>query len=288
MHQAVAPVARSRNDYDVFRDLSDALGCGDWFSQGRDEMEWLRYMYAEWSGRAADKGYRLPDFDNFWDEGFIEMTSLDTRRVHLAAFRADPEGAPLATPSGKVEIFSERVAGFGYDDCPGHPVWLEPSEWSGSARAADFPLLLIANNPRTRLHSQLDVGAFSQESKVQAREPIRINPEDAAARGIAEGDVVRVFNDRGSCLAGAVLSSAVRNGVVQLSTGAWYDPLDPADLDSLCVHGNPNVLTLDRGTSRLAQASTGQHALVQLERWNGPLPQVTVGAPPRITPREEC
>ena len=81
---------------------------------------------------------------------------------------------------------------------------------------------------------------------------------------------MRVFNDAGSCLAGAVVTDAVRPRVVQLATGAWYDPLDPADPDAMCVHGNPNVLTFDRGTSKLAQACSGQHALVEVERWTGP------------------
>ena len=87
-------------------------------------------------------------------------------------------------------------------------------EWLGSPAAERFPLVLIANNPRTRLHSQLDMGAFSQSSKVHGREPVRVHPDDAAARGIGDGDVVRLFNDRGSCLAGAVLSRDVRRGVV--------------------------------------------------------------------------
>jgi biotin/methionine sulfoxide reductase len=94
-----------------------------------------------------------------------------------------------------------------------------------------------------------------------------------------------VYNDRGSCLAGAVVSDAVRPGVVQLSTGAWYDPLDPADPDAMCVHGNPNVLTLDRGTSRLAQGCVGQHALVQVERWTAPVPPLKVHELPPLEPR---
>jgi biotin/methionine sulfoxide reductase len=133
---------------------------------------------------------------------------------------------------------------------------------------------LIANQPATRLHSQLDFGAASQAAKVNGREPVRINPLDATARAIREGDVVRVFNDRGACLAGAVLSDALRPGVVQLSTGAWYDPEDPAAEQPLCVHGNPNVLTPDIGTSRLAQGCTGQLARVEIERFHGPLPPI--------------
>ena len=105
-----------------------------------------------------------------------------------------------------------------------------------------YPLHLLANQPASRLHSQLDGGATSQTSKVQGREPIRMHPTDAAARGLVDGDVVRVFNDRGACLAGVVVDERLRPDVVQLSTGAWFDPADPADPDAMCVHGNPNVL----------------------------------------------
>ena len=102
---------------------------------------------------------------------------------------------------------------------------------------------------------------------------------------VRSGDVVRVFNHRGSCLAGAVLTDTVRPRVVQLSTGAWYDPLDPADPDAMCVHGNPNVLTFDRGTSKLAQGCSGQHALVEVERWTGPLPPIRAYDPPALERR---
>ncbi len=100
------------------------------------------------------------------------------------------------------------------------------------------------------------------------------------ARGIRDGDVVRLYNDRGACLAGAVLSEALRPGVVQLSTGAWYDPEDPAADAPLCVHGNPNVLTRDIGTSSLAQGCTGQLTVVEIERFDGPLPPVKCFDPP--------
>jgi len=134
----------------------------------------------------------------------------------------------------------------------------------------------IANQPTPRLHGQLDGGGHSQKSKVAGREPIRIHPVDAAARGIADGDVVRVFNDRGACLAGVIVTDEVRERVVNLSTGAWYDPTE----DGTCAHGNVNVLTTDRGASRLSQGSTGQHALVQIERFEGTPPPVRAFTPP--------
>ncbi len=200
----------------------------------------------------------------------------------LADFRADPKTHRLGTPSGLIEIFSENIDGFGYDDCAGHPTWFEPSEWLGGSRAADYPLHLLANQPATRLHSQLDIGAVSQDSKVQGREPIRIHPVDAEARGLVDGDVVRVFNDRGACLAGVVVDDRLRRDVVQLSTGAWFDPADPTDPDAMCVHGNPNVLTDDGGTSSLARGCTGAHVLVQVEKFTGPLPPMRAHQPPVI------
>ena len=91
---------------------------------------------------------------------------------------------------------------------------------------------------------------------------------------------MRLYNDRGVCLAAAVLSDALRPGVIQLSTGAWYDPDDPEAATPLCVHGNPNVLTRDAGTSSLAQGCTGQLSLVEVERFEGPLPRVKAFDPP--------
>jgi biotin/methionine sulfoxide reductase len=285
MHQAAQPYEQARNDYDTFSDLAAALGAREPFTEGRAELDWLRHLYDRWLAIAAGHGLHFPSFEEFWQAGTLELPHTEDNLVLFERFRDDPEGAPLKTPSGRIEIFSATIDSFGYADCPGHPVWLEPAEWLGAPAARRYPLQLIANNPKTRLHSQLDMGAFSQASKVQGREPIRIHPADAARRGIADGAIVRVYNDRGSCLAGAVISDALRRGVVQLSTGAWYDPQDPADPDAMCVHGNPNVLTPDRGTSRLAQGCSGQHALVEVERWDGPLPPISILEPPAMEVR---
>jgi biotin/methionine sulfoxide reductase len=82
-----------------------------------------------------------------------------------------------------------------------------------------------------------------------------------------------------------VISTDVRPGVVQLSTGAWFDPDDPRAELAMCVHGNPNLLTRDVGTSRLSQGCSGQHALVELERFAGTAPPVRAFEPPRIETR---
>jgi biotin/methionine sulfoxide reductase len=220
----------------------------------------------------------VPGFDEFWASAGLELPVASEPQVAFADFRADPEGHPLTTPTGKIEIFSETIDSYRYPDCPGHPVWREPDEWLGSPAARRFRLQLVANQPRSRLHSQLDVGAYSQSLKIAGREPVRLHPADAAARGLRDGDLVRIFNDRGACLAGLAVDEAVRPGVAQLSTGAWYDP-DPAN-PGFCRHGNPNVLTADRPSSTLSQGCTGQLALVEIEPYHGIPPELSVTRPP--------
>ena len=254
MCQAVEPVNQARNDYDIFSALATRLGFEAEFTEGRDEMAWLRHMYDVARQQIAGKGIIMPAFDEFWETGEFRFPDPTEQPVLFKDFRQDPVGHPLTTPSGKVELYSETIAGFDYDDCPGHPAWLEPLEWLGSSKVDRYPLHLISNQPRTRLHSQHDPGATSAGSKIQGREPMRMNPVDAASRGISEGDVVRIFNDRGACLAGALVTEDVRQNVVELSTGAWYDPLKPGQDKTLCVHGNPNVLT---SRHRHLQARTG-------------------------------
>ncbi|MBV9152248.1 MAG: molybdopterin-dependent oxidoreductase, partial [Alphaproteobacteria bacterium] len=280
MHRAVTPYGKARDDHAIFTGLAERLGFAEAFTEGRTVRQWLGHLYESTRKALAERGVNAPDFAQFREDGEIELPVQDWDGGIVRTFRCDPDKAPLPTPSGRIEIASAAIAGFGYDDCPGHPMWLPPIEGVGSPAMARFPLQLIANQPATRLHSQLDFGATSAASKVKGREPVRINPQDAAARGIQDGDVVRLYNDRGACLAGAVLSNALRPGVVQLSTGAWYDPEDPTAKRPFCVHGNPNVLTRDAGTSRLAQGSIGQLTLVEVERFDGPLPPIRAYDPP--------
>ncbi len=275
MQKAVSPVGNARNEYDIYADLAERLGFRDAYTEGRNEMDWLRHMYDVARQKAARKHHEMPDFDTFWAAGYIEFPANETPPNLFEDFREDPTGTPLKTPSGKIEIFSETIHGFGYDDCPGHPAWIEPEEWLGSDKAEKFPLHMLSNQPRHRLHSQMDFGAASQASKIAGREPVQIHPDDAAARGISDGDVVRLFNDRGASLAGARITDGIRPGVVCLSTGAWFDPLNAAEIGSLDKHGNPNVLTLDKGTSKLAQCCTAQSTLVEIERYDGDAPPIT-------------
>jgi biotin/methionine sulfoxide reductase len=282
MKQVIAPVAGARNDFDIFATLAERLDLSTGFTKGLDEGGWLREIYEGARVRAARINVTLPEFDQFWREGFIELPEPEEDYVLFEEFRRDPDIHKLATPSGRIELFSETVAGFGYDDCPGHPTWMAPAEWLGAPAARQFPLHLLSCQPAGRLHSQMDPGPVSRRGKVAGREALTINARDAAARGIANGDIVRVFNERGACLAGARVSEAVMPGVVVLPTGAWYDPAEPGTVGSLDVHGNPNMLTLDKGTSKLAQAPSAMSALVEVEKWLAAAPELRVFAPPAM------
>jgi len=285
MPRAIDPVGEARDDYEIFADMAKQLDVYDEFTEGRTARDWVEHIYERFRERVAARNVPVPGFEEFWSTGEARLPESSDDHTLFDRFRADPDDRKLATPSGRIELFSETIEAFGYDDCPGHPAWLQPEEWLGSGRSAQFPLHLIANQPSSRLHGQLDAGAHSQASKVAGREPIRIHPDDAVRRGITGGDVVRVFNDRGSCLAGAIVTRDVRASVVNLSTGAWYDPVDPSRPDSLCAHGNPNIFTADRGSSRLAQGSTGQHVLVEVEKFEGEPPPVRAHEPPRFVDR---
>jgi len=142
MHKAIDPVGEARADHDIFAGLAARLGFAEAFTEGRNETEWLRHMYDVFRQQVAQEQIVLPDFDTFWRQGDIRLPVDDSERTVFSGFRRDPDGQPLATPSGKIEIFSSRIASFGYADCPGHPVWQEPAEWLGADAARRYPLHL--------------------------------------------------------------------------------------------------------------------------------------------------
>ncbi len=280
MQKAIEPVGEARDDFSIFSALSQRLGCEAEYTRGRSETEWLRHLYNRWRENVRSNQAAIPDFDRFWQDGFFEIPPCAEEYVMFAAFRTDPANNKLATPSGRIELFSEKLAGFGYDNCPPHPSWIAPSEWVGAPAAKLHPLHLISSQPRYKLHSQMDAGPVSARGKITGREVVALHPHDARQRGIKEGDVVRVYNDRGACLAGAVISDLMLPGVAKLSCGAWYDPA--GEDGALCAHGNANMLTHDRGTSKLSQGPASGTNMVEIELWSGPLPPMRVFAPPEI------
>lgn len=279
MHQALAPIGSSRNDFDIYRELAALGGYEEAYTQGRDEMAWIRHIFDSMSKAWRDSGCEAPEFHAFWDQGYVAIPEPKQPFVLFEDFRHDPAGHPLRTPSGRIELYSEKIAGFGYADCPPHPAWLAPAEWLGSPVAARWPLHLLTPQPAGKLHSQMDGGKASTDLKIKGREALHISPADAKDRRISQHDLVKVYNDRGACLAVAVIDADLKPGVVMLPTGAWFDAVD----EGLEVHGNPNVLTMDVGTSRLTQGSSAQSALVEVAPWKDAAPVVRALEAPAIT-----
>ncbi|MBT8153769.1 molybdopterin-dependent oxidoreductase [Epibacterium ulvae] len=261
MPQLIPPVGDARDDYAIFVGLAERLGATETFTEGRSAQGWLEHLYGELETSAQGLGLELPSFDALKDQNWVKLpvAQKEAPPSFLNRFRADPVGRPLATPSGKIEIFSETIDSFGYADCPGHPVWLPPSEWPGAATAA-APLHLVSPQPGDKLHSQFE-SALADQAGARPEQLI-LHPDDAVPRGIETGMLVKVFNARGVCRARAMISEDITPGVVALPTGAWYGKpgalIDP--------NGNPNVLTKDVGTSRLGQGCSAHTALVEVTK----------------------
>lgn len=268
MQPLAAPRGEARDDFAIFSALAQRIGCAAEFTEGLDAVGWLRRLYRATQDALVRRGVEAPDYESFRD-GMVLPLPLRDADGALRRFHRDPQAYPLTTPSGRIEIWSDRVAASGL---PGHPAWLPGAEWLGAPAAARHPFQLVANQPATRLHSQLDFGPTSMAAKQDGREVARLNPGDAARLGITAGDVIRIWSDRGGLLAAALPSDAIRPGVIQLATGAWYAPVDLPGLGVTCVNGNPNAVTSDAPASGLSQGCTGQLTLVSVARLDGPAP----------------
>ncbi|NRB66240.1 MAG: trimethylamine-N-oxide reductase TorA [Vibrio sp.] len=274
MHRLVDPLFQSKTDFDIFTELSRRFGRHNEYTRGMDEMQWVRSLYDDC--RAANKGkFDMPSFDDFWEQSVLDFGE-GKPWVRHADFREDPEINALGTPSGFIEITSRKIGRYGYEHCQEHPMWFEKTERSHGGPGSDkFPFWLQSCHPDKRLHSQMcESEEFRATYAVQGREPVYINPQDAKEKGIKDGDLVRVFNDRGQLLAGAVLTDSYARGVIRIEEGAWYGPLNEKE-GAICTYGDPNTLTMDIGSSELAQATSANTCIVNFEKFTGKVPPVT-------------
>lgn len=206
-------------------------------------------------------------FEEFWEKGYALMEVPDEARqwVRHGAFYEDPEANPLHTTSGKIEMFCEDIANMEIEDCPGMPVWMEKHEYLGNATKSQ--LHVVSPHPWFRLHSQMANSERLRELyTVQGREPVRINAQDAADRGIADGDLVELYNDRGTVIAGAVVSKDIMPGVVSIYEGCWPQ----LDSKGRCNSGLVNFLTSTQRSSGLSQATTANTTLIEMRKCEDP------------------
>ena len=277
MSKIIDPIGMSKSDFEIFSDLAEKFNIRKEYTENRTEKEWIKWIYDE-SNALQETNHKFPDFDVFKKKGWYKHPKPIDHQIFLREFIESPLKNPLDTPSGKIELFSKKIDSFQYSDCVGHPKWYGDKEYLGNA--SKYKLHLLSNQPKFKLHSQLDQGKVADGEKSDGRAIIEVNIRDAEARDLSEGALVRVFNDRGSCLAVMKISKDIMQGVVNIPTGAW---LDPSKSDSIsCVHGNPNVLTLDAGTSKLAQGPSSHTCLVEIEQFKEEPPKIKAFNPPKI------
>jgi molybdopterin guanine dinucleotide-containing S/N-oxide reductase-like protein len=240
--QAIEPIGESKSDYEIVLEIARKLGKYDEVSQGKTVKEWIKYCYdlmglpelINWED-FSKKGYYLfpaaPDWEKY--------------PAGLIKFYTDPENNPLPTPSGKLEFYSERLAAYFPDDNerPPLPRWIEKGETHderiSGERAKKYPLLIVSNHPRWRMHAQCDDISWTREiptCKVRGwdgymYEPIWINPKDAEKREIKDGDIVKIYNERGAVLGGAYVTERIMPRVVYQDHGARCDWIIPGELD---------------------------------------------------------
>jgi molybdopterin guanine dinucleotide-containing S/N-oxide reductase-like protein len=242
MEQACKPVGESKSDYEVVLEIAKKLGYGDQFSENKTTRDLQKQVFDD-----MEVDY-LCTWEQFLDKKYFVFPAAKDWENDSPGFRKfyeDPEANPLPTPTGKLEFYSARLAEHFPDDKerPPIPKWIEKSathdERISSERAAMFPLLCMSNHGRWRTHAQGDDITWTREvftCKVIGAdgykyEPAWINPVDAEKRGIRDGDIVKVFNERGVVLCGARVWERVMPGVAYVDHGARHDPLVPGWVD---------------------------------------------------------
>ena len=277
MKKIIEPLGESRSDFEIFAALSDLFYKQSAYIEDQQFPEYIDIMKFAYAKTGAAE--HTP-FEEFWEKGYALQPAPKEARawVRHGDFYTDPEGKPLHTKSGKIEMFCETIANMNLEDCPGMPMWLEPAEYLGNAKKGQ--LHVVSPHPWYRLHSQLDQSESLRDMyKVQGREPVRINAEDAAARGIADGDLVEIYNDRGTVIAGAVISDEIMPGVISIYEGCWPS----LDSKGRCNSGLVNFLTSTQKSSGLSQATTANTCLASIRKCEDPEgPNMAYEKPPII------
>lgn len=247
LNRAIAPLYEARNAYDWVADLADRFGLRQAFTEGKSDLDWLRQMADE--ARAA-----WPDFPSF--EAFREAGVYKYRHAEPFIAFADKR---FPTPSGKIEIYSPRLAAMANPaEIPAIPRYIPAWEGPADPLRARYPLQCIGWHYKRRVHSTHDNVDWLEEA---GRQEAWLNPADAAKRRLKSGDLIRIHNDRGAMVLPVRVTPRVMPGVVAVPQGAWWAP----DKNGVDRRGSLNVLTSRRPTP-LAKANAQHTILVQVEK----------------------
>jgi trimethylamine-N-oxide reductase (cytochrome c) len=269
--KCIEPLYESKTDYEIYSLLAEKLCFKEEYTEGNTTEDWIKKVFA----KTSIKDYM--SYEEFKKKGFFVVPLPEDYQPQpgLRSFYETGEG--LETPSGKIEFFSQRLYKNLPDDKERPPVPHYIPSWEGhtSPLAKKYPLQMITPHPRYSYHSQYEFISWIREIPLHRIKkdgyyywPVRINPTDAAARGINNNDIVRVYNDRARVLCIAMVTHRVRPGTIHAYYSAWYDPVEPGKVGSLDRGGAVNFLVSNRGTSENAPGMVAQ-CLVEIEKWEG-------------------
>jgi anaerobic dimethyl sulfoxide reductase subunit A len=250
-NKAVEPAFECKHEYWWVSKVAQRLGVGEKFTEGKTQEDWLRYLVDE--ARATDPEF--PSFEELSRNGGYRKPPREY--VAFEKQIREPEKYPFQTPSGKVEIFCKTLYDMHKPGITGVPQYI--SAWDGPEDPAfgKYPLQCVGPHVKRRTHSTYDENEWMDEAEPQR---MWISVEDARARKIADGDRVKVWNDRGALMVRARVTR-IRPGVVAVPQGAWYTP----DKNGVCQRGCINVLTSQRPTP-LAHGNAQHTILVEVRK----------------------
>jgi anaerobic dimethyl sulfoxide reductase subunit A len=259
--QAIEPMYECRGIYEICSEIAKRLGVEEEFTEGRTQDEWIRWMYEG----ARENLPALPEFETMKQMGIYKQANPGDPPVAYKSFREDPAANPLGTPSGLIEIFSERLHEIGEtwelpegDLITGIPIYVPTWEGPSDPLRETYPLQMIGHHYKQRTHSTYGNVPWMQEAAPQV---VWLNSMDAKERGIEHGDMIRVFNDRGQVVSPAKVTPRIMPGVVSIPQGAWYAPNE----EGVDEGGSVNTLTSWK-PSPLAKGNPQHTNLVEVEK----------------------
>lgn len=265
--KAIDPEWEQRPNYDILVGLAERMGVKDKFTEGRSLEDWVRWCYEQ--TRKNDP--KMPTYEEFQKTGIYRYHMGDDSGIVMKDFRENPLKNPLETPSGKIEIYSERLATIAKEwELPKekgqeiHPIprFIPTLEMYGQdpEREKKYPLEAFGYHGPKRVHSTYHNVPWLQEVHPDV---VMMNPVNAKERGLKTGDLVKVYNDRGALVLPVRVTPRIMPHVIAFPQGAWYKP----DANGLDRGGCFNVLTQLKPTP-LAKANPSHTNLVQVEKFS--------------------
>jgi anaerobic selenocysteine-containing dehydrogenase len=270
--RAVEPVGESLSDFDVVVKIAEKLGLREQYT-GNKTTEERRRLSFDYSGLQEMISYEQLQEKKY----FVIPCDTHEDKPGLRDFYEDPAKNPLTTPTGLLEYSCSALEKYFPDDPERPPVarWIEKGESHderlSSARAKEYPLLCMSNHPHWRMNAQADDITWTREiptMKVKGPdgylyEPVWIHPVEAERRGIAHGDVVKIYNERGVVLGGAYVTERIMPRVAYMDHGARWDPIIPGKVDR---GGAINTLTPHNNISKNATGMVSSGFLVEVAK----------------------